>query len=170
MGPLSVRYSAFDPVSDVEDFHKRFGINYDGPPRALPEPMAKFRQRFMDEELREYVIHTDSAQFELDLQTPNAAYRTIAFNPKHVTNDLAGMLDALADLVYVALGTAHLQGFNFREAWRRVHEANMAKTLPEGAPSNPEERMKMKIVKPPGWTPPDHSDLVNDHIHTGDEQ
>jgi hypothetical protein len=32
-------------------------------------------------------------------------------------------------------------------------------------PKNLEEALKMKIIKPPGWLPPDHRDLVRDNAH-----
>ncbi len=81
-----------------------------------------------------------------------------------VSRRLAEMLDALVDQTYIALGTAHLHGFNFREAWARVHAANMKKKpvvkRSESTRSSPHD-----IVKPDGWQPPDHTDLVKNHIH-----
>jgi predicted HAD superfamily Cof-like phosphohydrolase len=68
-------------------------------------------------------------------------------------------LDALVDLVYVALGTAVMQGFDFEEAWRRVHAANMLKTKYSRA--NPGKRKSsFDVVKPIGWIRPNLSDLV----------
>jgi predicted HAD superfamily Cof-like phosphohydrolase len=68
-------------------------------------------------------------------------------------------LDALVDLVYVALGTAVIQGFDFEEAWRRVHAANMLKT--KYSKTNPGKRnSRYDVVKPVGWVRPDLSDLV----------
>ena len=59
----------------------------------------------------------------------------------------------------VALGTAYMQGFNFKEAWRRVHEANMRKVR-----ATSEEQSKRNsssdVVKPAGWVAPDLKDLV----------
>jgi hypothetical protein len=66
-------------------------------------------------------------------------------------------------LIYIAMGNAHLHGFHrFNEAWKRVHHANMQKELShEGNPGKYGKLGdKRDIVKPPGWTPPDHSDLV----------
>lgn len=66
-------------------------------------------------------------------------------------------LDACMDLIYVVLGYGRLRGWNIPEAWRRVQRANMAKRL---ATEQDPKRHGMDVVKPPGWVPPDHSDLV----------
>lgn len=114
----------------VKDFHEKFGLVYDGPPRELPPELARFRERFMDEELIEYVI----------------------------SGRLEDRLDALVDLTYVIFGTALLHGFNFEEAFRRVHEANMLKMRASSADDS-KRNSAFDVVKPPGWTPPDLSDL-----------
>src|SRR6185503_2978734 len=108
----------FDPMADIEAFHKKFGLEYEGKPRCLPLDLSEFRKKFMTEELEEYCASTDLAQAILRGDIP----------PNHdLRHEMVNSLDALVDLVYVALGTAYLHGFDFREAWRRVHEANMKK-------------------------------------------
>lgn len=114
-------------MRDIKDFHEKFGIAYSGPPRALPYQLKRLRDKFMTEELGEY----------------------------QTTDNLEKELDAIVDLVYVALGTAHLHGFDFDEAWRRVHEANMKKVR---APGDAEH--KLGVLKPEGWKAPYLSDLV----------
>jgi len=114
---------------DIVDFHEKFKLDYNGPPRELPDDLQRFRNQFMDEELTEY---------EFAVSLPNREK----------------MLDGLVDLVYVAIGTAYLHGFDFDEAWRRVHEANMKKI------AKPSIRSDYDVVKPAGWTSPDLSDLV----------
>ena len=130
-------------TEDVKAFHEKFGLGYSGPPRQLTGDYHDFRQGFMQEELDEY-------------------------QAAHEAGDLAGQLDALVDLVYVALGTAYLQAFPFGEAWRRVQAANMAKVRVERA-SDSKRGSTFDVVKPPGWAAPDHSDLVRseayDEVH-----
>lgn len=121
-------------TKDIQDFHEKFGLGYDQGPRALDRELHKFRQAFMQEELDEY-------------------------EAAHEADDLEGQLDALVDLAYVLLGTAYLQGLPFAEAWRRVHEANMAKVRVERAEDS-KRGSTFDVVKPEGWTAPDHSDLV----------
>lgn len=115
---------------DICTFHRTFKLTYDGPARQLPDDLKEFRIKFMHEELAEY-------------------------EKASADGDLEGMLDALVDLVYVAMGTAYLQGFPFEEAWDEVQRANMRKVKagPNGEGSkrgNPND-----VVKPEGWTAPD---------------
>jgi predicted HAD superfamily Cof-like phosphohydrolase len=119
--------------NDIKEFHEKFGLDYQGPPRQLDLELRVFRKDFMKEELTEYCQ----------------------------SDDLHGQLDALVDLVYVALGTAYMQGFDFNEAWRRVHEANMKKVRADRADQS-KRGSTFDVVKPPGWTAPDLRDLVGE--------
>lgn len=121
-------------MRDISDFHIKFGNAYVGRPRGLEGDLLNFRVKFLEEELAEY---------------KNAA----------INDDLEGQLDALVDLVYVAMGTAYIQGFNFREAWKRVHAANMRKVRAQDAAQS-KRGHSSDVVKPPGWEAPDLSDLV----------
>lgn len=118
----------------IEEFHQRFQLNGPEKPSALSPEQIEFRTQFLYEELHEYQDAT-------------------------VINDLEGQLDALVDLVYVALGTAYLHGFDFNEAFRRVHAANMGKVRAERQEDS-KRGSTFDVVKPEGWTPPDLSDLV----------
>lgn len=146
-----------DPFHDIIDFHRKFGLTYKGPARALPEELDGFRTKFMAEELAEYVStnemdHNFFTRAIAAFQSANAKFG-------RGTPDLEKKLDALVDLVYVAIGTAYLHGFNFNEAWRRVHEANMKKVRAERAEQSA-RGSTFDVVKPEGWTAPDLSDLV----------
>ena len=76
------------------------------------------------------------------------------FNKAIRINDPEGALDALVDLVYFAIGTASSLGWDFNEAFRRVHAANMNKVRAYT------ERSAVDLVKPEGWVAPDLHDLV----------
>lgn len=141
-----------DVYGDIKAFHERFGLTYDGPPRALPEDLDGFRIKFMGEELSEYV----SSDAE-DHKSIRGVIGVVLNNS--LAPPLEKQLDALVDLVYVALGTAYLHGFDFDEAWRRVHAANMKKVRAQHAKESARGSTN-DVVKPPGWTPPDLSDLV----------
>lgn len=119
-------------VDDIQAFHEKFDLTYYGPPRALPVDLQRFRNTFLWEEVTEYVN----------------------------SDELEDNLDALVDLVYVALGTSYLHGFDFTEAWRRVHEANMKKVRATKDTDSKRGSAAHDVVKPPGWTPPDLTDLV----------
>lgn len=62
--------------------------------------------------------------------------------------------DALADLTYIIMGTAITYGIDLRDVWTEVQRSNMAK---EGGAIRPDG----KVLKPPGWTPPDVSGCLN---------
>lgn len=120
---------------DVGAFHVRFGLPRAGDHRAPELPtydVARYRLRFLDEEL---------AELETAL----------------MVGDLALAADALADLVYVALGTAHLLGLPFDAIWAEVQRANLAKERATGPDDARSKRgHALDVVKPAGWRPPDH--------------
>jgi predicted HAD superfamily Cof-like phosphohydrolase len=124
-----------DPFADIIDFHEKFQLIYSGKPRRLPDDLSEFRIKFLKEELQEYIRAVD-------------------------LDDFPDQLDALVDLAYVTLGTAYLHGFNFNEAWRRVHRANMMKIRAMRPEDSTRGNHRFDIVKPKGWTAPDLTDLV----------
>jgi len=123
-----------DMFGDVAEFHVKFGLDYYPSVKVnLPEAdVLAFRIKFMQEELDEFVQAID-------------------------TGSIPNMADALADLVYVALGTAHLMGLPFDAIWREVQYKNMLK---ERAISAADPRSKrghsLDVVKPAGWLAPNH--------------
>jgi predicted HAD superfamily Cof-like phosphohydrolase len=139
----------FDPIGDIKAFHEKFGLEYNGPPRQIEEGLAKFRAKFMGEEVCEYCSDNEDLNREI----------TLLLGLNHQPQLLEKHFDALIDLVYVALGTSYLHGFDFAEGWRRVHAANMSKVRAERA-SDSKRGSTFDVVKPEGWTPPDLSDLV----------
>ena len=60
--------------------------------------------------------------------------------------DVVGIADAVADIVYVAVGTAVTYGIPFDAVLAEVHISNMTKV------NSPAEA---KLVKGPGYRPPD---------------
>jgi predicted HAD superfamily Cof-like phosphohydrolase len=121
---------------DVGEFHKKFGLPaFDKGPKEWDEDLLEFRFLFMQEELAEF--------------------RMAMMNRDH-----AGMFDALLDLVYVACGTAHLQGYPWHEGWERVQRANMAKVRAAKDGSDSKRGSAWDVVKPEGWTAPDIEGLL----------
>lgn len=120
---------------DVRAFHERFALHHEGSgaPRLLTASELEFRFEFMREELTE-------------------------FKSDHDRGDLCGAADALADLVWVVLGTAHLMHLPFDEVWAEVRRANMSKVRSAGD-DDPRSKRKsaMDVVKPDGWVAPDHA-------------
>lgn len=114
-----------DQYTLVRDFHEKFELFVNKDNRELQSA----RVRHMQEELDEYKKAVKE-------------------------NNREQQLDALVDLVYVALGTAHYEDFDFNEAFRRVHEANMKKIR------RPSKRSQWDVVKPEGWTAPNIKDCL----------
>lgn len=120
----------------VGDFHRKFGLpqTYRGRPATLmTEELYQYRLQFLKEELAE-------------LEAARAA------------NNLVGFADALADLVWVGLGTAHFAGLPFSSIWWHVRQANMTKILaPSDAAAHKRDAggHRETIRKPPNWVGPE---------------
>lgn len=113
---------------DVQDFHFKFGIHLNEKPAMLTMTESVFRTVRMQEELGEYI--------------------------KAVTEqDLVKASDALADLIYFALGTAAQMGLPFEDIWDAVHTANMDKRKAHG--NEGKYKDGKDVVKPPNWVGPE---------------
>lgn len=66
------------------------------------------------------------------------------------------LIDALVDLVYIAIGTARLCNYDFDVHWAEVHRANMTK---ERGPSK--RGHDFDVYKPEGWVAPSHTQYFN---------
>jgi predicted HAD superfamily Cof-like phosphohydrolase len=144
---------------DIAAFHQKFGLEYVGKPRILEPELFDFRSKFIREEFEEWETEQEGLVEALTSDDGKPDHRRIAMG-------LHQQLDALVDLTYVVLGAAYLQ-FGptiFHEAWKRVQAANMAKVRAETADQS-KRGSTFDVVKPEGWMPPDHHDLVKDHAH-----
>jgi len=113
-------------VQDVAEFHEKILQQpVSKTPSLVAQEFVIERFRFMQEELDEYL---------------NAA----------MSGDIVGVSDALADIVYVALGTAHIMNLPFDDIWNAVQNANMRKERGTTKRGN-----KYDAVKPPGWVGPE---------------
>jgi hypothetical protein len=68
-------------------------------------------------------------------------------------------VDALIDIVVVALGTLDTFDIDIDKAWNEVFEANMNKEVGIN-PTRSNEDGLPDLVKPKGWKEPDHSDNI----------
>ena len=141
-----VRTSKRSNFDDVGDFHEKFDLpnvthaSVAGP-MDMPADLLDFRLKFLKEELQE-------------------------FSTAMSDGDEAGAFDALIDLVYVAMGTAHLLGFPWQQGWDLVQAANMAKVRAasaEHSAANTGRGHASDVVKPDGWQPPDIVGLLRKH-------
>jgi predicted HAD superfamily Cof-like phosphohydrolase len=111
---------------DVAVFHKQ--ILNQAPaesPSLISRAFILERTRFMQEELDEFT----QAGFE---------------------GAMTAAADGLADIVYVAIGTAYLMGLPFDAIWNAVQAANMRKVRGKTSRGN-----EFDAAKPPGWVGPE---------------
>lgn len=121
-GRVDLRLYALTPerlgtASMVAAFHAMIGPAAPGVAQT-----SAWRRSMLAEEYREYEAAEDS-------------------------RDLAGIADALADIVYVAYGTAHCYGVDLDAVLGEVHASNMTK--------QPPARPGGKAIKGPGYRRPD---------------
>lgn len=105
----------------------------------VTEGLLKFRNFLLDEELDEL----DEASHDLIISG-------------FTKETKAAYLKELCDVCYVVVGTAVSFGWDFDEAFRRVHDSNMSK-LVDG---KPEKDSDGKVMKGPNYKPCDLGDLV----------
>lgn len=122
---------------DVGDFRRRFDLpsTPETAPGFLDAETLNFRVGFILEELLE-------------------------FHRAHAQRDLAGCADALVDLVYVVMGTAHDMGLPFDPVWAEVRAANLRKMRVTSADGS-KRRHAQDVVKPEGWRSPDIQGVIN---------
>ena len=128
-------------VTDISTMHSKFGVN----PiiRTLDadklNKFIEFRLNFLQEEL-------DEAKDALNLSDAEWA-------AKSNESRSAAIVDAMIDLMVVAVGTLDAFDVDIDQAWDKVHSKNMQKEVgikkerpnPLGLPD---------LIKPAGWTPP----------------
>ena len=134
---------------DVGEFHRKFDLPVASEaallsgvdPNIPEEKVFDYRLNFLEEEMTE-------------------------LRRARAEGDLAEIADALADLVWVALGTAHYCGIPFDAVWAEVKRANMDKRKwREGDPVKPRARggvslASVEVIKPEGWRPPDVAGIL----------
>lgn len=129
-----------DWVKDVGEFHRKMEYPEQSSHRAArvnitsPEFLEVFRKRkkHLAEELEEFQNSFHRGNFD-------------------------DMMDALADLIYIAVGTARVFGVDLRPVWDEVQRANMGRVK--------DERHWKGIIKPEGWMPP----KIREAIESGDK-
>ena len=114
-------------------FHAAFGLPVRQRPTVdIPVEEAQLRQALLDEEVDELRAAVASA-------------------------DVVGIADALADIVYIACGTAHAYGIDLDAVVAEVHRSNMTKL---GGDGRPVYRGDGKVLKGPSYEPPRLSEVL----------
>jgi len=122
-------------IKQVENFQ----LTFENPAKNYKDfdDLIKHRAILLGEEFEEYIDATK--QF---------------FNSKTKEEEetaLAEMLDAIADMTVINIGTANVLGMDLDEAMRRVYESNMSKLGEDGKPIYNKEG---KVQKGPNYHKP----------------
>ncbi|MVA75556.1 nucleotide pyrophosphohydrolase [Auraticoccus sp. F435] len=116
------------PAAAVAEFHRAFGLpSRDRPEADVGRADAELRVRLLREETEE-------------------------FAEASAAGDLVAVADALADIVYVAYGTADVYGIDLDAVVAEVHRSNMTKLDGSGRPVL---RADGKVLKSERYRPPD---------------
>lgn len=114
------------PYDAVDQFHEAFNLPRGETPHLPSHEVRDLRTKLLREEFMEYM------------------------DAEH-TDDLVEIADALADIIYIACGTAVAYGIPLDRVFAEVHRSNMAKLGPDGKPIYREDG---KVMKPADWQPP----------------
>ncbi|MEU1073173.1 MULTISPECIES: MazG nucleotide pyrophosphohydrolase domain-containing protein [unclassified Streptomyces] len=115
------------PASLVREFHTTFGLDARTTPAEIPAELAAHRRDLLVEEAAE------------------AAEVSVAGPLDHLAHELA-------DVVYVAYGTALVHGIDLDAVIAEIHRANMTKLGPDGRPVL---RADGKVLKGEHYRAPD---------------
>lgn len=139
------------PYQMLRAFHQHMGLTCRDTPKLMSLADWKLYWPNHDSEWLEFHESTGKFKDSLNLIASHSDRRPdLREKAEHA---LAHMLKEACDVVYTAIAPFVAMGIDFDEAFRRVHESNMAKDPALRGPNG-------KILKPPGWEPPALVDLV----------
>ncbi|MFF0386692.1 MazG nucleotide pyrophosphohydrolase domain-containing protein [Streptomyces sp. NPDC004286] len=127
------------PARLVSEFHRAFGLDARTIPTEIGAELAAHRGELLREEAAEVAEVS-------------------------VTGPLDHLAQELADVVYVAYGTALVHGIDLDEVIAEIHRANMSKVGPDGEIARREDGKVLKgdhyrapdvsaVLRRQGWTP-----------------
>lgn len=124
-------------LAQVLDFHEAFDLPREPLPTShVGDSLAQLRVRLLREEVEEFA---------------DAVER----------RDLIAIADALADVVYVAYGSAVTYGLNLDAVVHEVHRSNMSKL---GAGGRPILREDGKVLKSDRYRPPNVGRVIGEQL------
>lgn len=123
--------------AQVLEFHEAFNLPREPLPTGhVGDTLAQLRVRLLREEVEEFADATEQ-------------------------RDLVAIADALADVVYVAYGSAVTYGIDLDAVVREVHRANMSKL---DAAGRPVLRGDGKVLKSARYTPPNVEKVIDGQL------
>lgn len=122
----------------VLEFRSKMKLPVGESPALLPSKLLSFQTRCMLEEISELML-------------------------AHEKGDLVEAADAIVDLVYFAMGTAHAMGLPFEQIFNIVHGANMTKV-----PGATSRGIDQDAKKPEEWQAPEPriEAILKKYVHT----
>ncbi|MEV8030953.1 MazG nucleotide pyrophosphohydrolase domain-containing protein [Streptomyces sp. NPDC002742] len=130
--PVSPGSPVPSPASLVREFHLAFGLEVRGTPAEVSPELAAHRGELLAEEAAEVA--------EVSVAGP-----------------LDRLAHELADVVYVAYGTALVHGIDLDAVIAEIHRANMTKLGPDGGVTR---RADGKVLKGEHYRAPDVSEVL----------
>jgi predicted HAD superfamily Cof-like phosphohydrolase len=121
------------PSAMVREFHKAYGLPVRTEPLVPNTKEIFLRVNLLQEEFEEY------------LEAVNE-------------DDLVGIADALADMIYIIHGTALVYGLPLDEVFSEVHRSNMSKLDENGKPIYREDG---KVLKGNSYSPPNIKEILD---------
>ena len=112
-------------IKDLHDFHTKYEFN--------KEPMT-----------------IDKLLFRHDLLSEEMGELMTAISQRNAEETV----DALIDLIYIAVGTLDLLQVDTQKAWDQVQQANMTKI--RGVKPGREQSGGFDVIKPADWKAPSH--------------
>ncbi|WP_460106442.1 pyrophosphohydrolase domain-containing protein [Streptomyces sp. YKOK-J1] len=128
------------PARLVQEFHLAFGLDAHSTPTEVAPALAAHRGELLAEEAAEVA--------EVSVEGP-----------------LDRLAHELADVVYVAYGTALVHGIDLDEVIAEIHRANMSKLGPDGQVAR---RADGKVLKGEHYRAPDVSAVLRRQGWTAD--
>ena len=123
-----------DAQKMVQEFHEQFDIHISTTPSVPDDATQILRNRLIQEEFEEFQEAMES-------------------------QDLPAMAKELADLLYVAYGTAVSLGIDIEPVFKEVHRSNMSKV-------GGYKREDGKWVKPPTYSPASLDAIISTQLES----
>lgn len=116
-----------DMFNSVKKFHEVYKLPIGDKPEFPKKKQRVLRKRLLREEMKEYI------QAEKN-------------------NDIANLAKELADIIYIACGTAVVYGIDLNKVFEEVQRSNMSKLGEDGQPIYREDG---KVLKGPNYSDAD---------------
>jgi predicted HAD superfamily Cof-like phosphohydrolase len=160
----------FSPSSSdadlVRQFTKESGTNVPNSPELMSKDEVFFLIKMMLDEIMELgATVSESQELKYTMIKMITDSKDIPKSEGSKEELIAEQGDALVDSYYYSLNAATKKGVNLSKIFELVHKANMDKRDPVTGKFL--KREDGKIIKPPGWCPPNITEEIKRQIKEG---